>query len=109
LKCKTTKVLTRDNTLVLNVTMSKELLSRIIEFAGGQTSLAKTLKSMRPASKIRQGHINNWLNRHEGLVPSDWVIPICAATNWQVTPHELRPDIYPHPQDGLPDHLRAAA
>ncbi|MCV5295753.1 hypothetical protein OFC42_28600, partial [Escherichia coli] len=23
--------------------------------------------------------------------------------NWSVTPHELRPDIYPNPNDGLPE------
>ncbi|MBL2607392.1 Cro/Cl family transcriptional regulator, partial [Klebsiella pneumoniae] len=22
--------------------------------------------------------------------------------DWQVTPHELRPDLYPNPTDGLP-------
>ena len=30
------------------------------------------------------------------------VIPICKSTNWRITPHELRPDIYPNPDDGLP-------
>jgi DNA-binding transcriptional regulator YdaS (Cro superfamily) len=42
-------------------------------------------------------------------VPSENVIAIAEVTNWKVTPHELRPDIYPHPQDGLPEHLRSAA
>ncbi|XTZ40036.1 transcriptional regulator [Salmonella enterica] len=27
---------------------------------------------------------------------------IAEATNYVVTPHELRPDIYPNPTDGLP-------
>lgn len=27
---------------------------------------------------------------------------IAKASDWQVTPHELRPDIYPNPTDGLP-------
>ena len=27
----------------------------------------------------------------------------------QVTSHELRPDIYPNPSDGLPDELREEA
>jgi DNA-binding transcriptional regulator YdaS (Cro superfamily) len=42
-------------------------------------------------------------------ISAERVIAISMATNWQVTPHELRPDIYPHPQDGLPDHMRQAA
>ena len=25
-----------------------------------------------------------------------------AATDWEVTPHDWRPDLYPHPEDGLP-------
>ncbi|EAB8633248.1 helix-turn-helix domain-containing protein [Salmonella enterica subsp. enterica] len=30
------------------------------------------------------------------------VLRIAEATNFEVTPHELRPDIYPNPTDGLP-------
>ncbi len=33
-------------------------------------------------------------------VPSSRVIQIYKATG--VTPHELRPDLYPNPTDGLP-------
>lgn len=29
-------------------------------------------------------------------------LQIGAATGWSVTPHELRPDIYPNPTDGVP-------
>ncbi|MCP4064670.1 MAG: helix-turn-helix domain-containing protein [Gammaproteobacteria bacterium] len=29
-------------------------------------------------------------------------LSICEGSDWQVTPHELRPDIYPNPTDGLP-------
>ncbi|WP_411900959.1 transcriptional regulator [Salmonella enterica] len=35
--------------------------------------------------------------------PAHRVIPICEALNWQVTPHQMRKDIYPNPTDGLPD------
>lgn len=27
---------------------------------------------------------------------------ICAATGWRVTPHMVRPDLYPNPADALP-------
>lgn len=30
------------------------------------------------------------------------VIAIARATGWKVTPHELRPEIYPNPTDALP-------
>lgn len=38
--------------------------------------------------------------------PAERVIPLCEATGWQVIPHDLRPDIYRHPEDGLPAELR---
>lgn len=40
------------------------------------------------------------------VAPSQHVIVIAAATGFEVTPHELRPDLYPHPEDGLPRELR---
>jgi hypothetical protein len=30
------------------------------------------------------------------------VLNAAAATDWQVTPHDWRPDLYPHPDDGMP-------
>lgn len=39
-------------------------------------------------------------------VPAEQVLAISAATEWKVTPFELRPDLYPHPHDGLPPDMR---
>lgn len=36
------------------------------------------------------------------LVPGERVIPIARATAWRVTPHQLRPDLYPNATDGIP-------
>lgn len=41
-------------------------------------------------------------------VPPERVIEVCAATSWEVTPHEVRPDIYPNPWDGLPIGIASA-
>ena len=38
--------------------------------------------------------------------PGERVIAIAMATGWKVTPHRLRPDLYPHPEDGLPAERR---
>ena len=38
-------------------------------------------------------------------IPSGRVIEVCIATGWRITPHELRPDLYPNPEDGLPRTL----
>ncbi len=42
-------------------------------------------------------------------VDPERVIDLAGRTGWKVTPHEIRPDLYPHPSDGLPDYLRNAA
>lgn len=38
--------------------------------------------------------------------PAERVLAVAEATGWLVTPHDLRPDIYPHPDDGLPPERR---
>jgi len=40
-------------------------------------------------------------------VPAERVIKLCEAVEYRVKPHELRPDLYPHPEDGLPAEMRA--
>lgn len=44
-----------------------------------------------------------------GEVPAERVLDVAKLTEWECKPHELRPDIYPHPHDGLPEHLREVA
>lgn len=44
--------------------------------------------------------VANWIAKNR--VPSERVIQLCQWGNWSVTPHQLRPDIYPNVQDGLP-------
>lgn len=74
--------------------MSTKALRKAISIAGSQTLLAKSLGLSQP-------YIWNWLNR-DHAVPAEFVIPVSRSVDWTVTPHELRPDIYPHPADGLP-------
>ncbi|NIG76750.1 helix-turn-helix domain-containing protein [Klebsiella sp. Ap-873] len=68
-------------------------LHKAIAKAGNQYKLA-CLLGIKPQS------LNRWIKRYNGIVPSDRVFPIFNATG--VTPHELRPDLYPNPTDGLP-------
>lgn len=74
--------------------MSTGPLEKAIEIAGSQTALAT-------ACGIKQAHIWNWLNRDK-RVPAEYVIPICRATDYKITPHQMRPDIYPYKTDGIP-------
>ena len=68
-------------------------LTKAIKSAGTATNLA-TMRGIKPMS------VSRWKNRYQGMVPADRVLQIYAATG--VTPHELRPDLYPNPSDGLP-------
>lgn len=75
-----------------SIEMNRELIKR----AGGPSAVGKLFGITGQA-------VSGWCING---IPADRVIPISDSTNWQVTPHELRPDIYRHPDDGLPDHLR---
>ncbi|MDH2066867.1 YdaS family helix-turn-helix protein [Pantoea sp. GD03673] len=50
--------------------------------------------------------VANWITNNR--VPSERVISLCKLGGWAVTPHQLRPDIYPHPKDGMPGRIIAA-
>lgn len=68
-------------------------LDKAIKSAGSAIKLAELLG-------ISSMAISHWKRRYEGVVPSNHVLQIYQGTG--VTPHELRPDLYPNPSDGLP-------
>lgn len=83
--------------------MSKLILQKAVQIAGGQVALATRIRALLSNSKVTQAFVWKWLNSPSDLSPPpEWVIPICEAVDWQITPHELRADIYPNPTDGLP-------
>ncbi|HDC4402261.1 TPA: helix-turn-helix domain-containing protein [Enterobacter kobei] len=65
-----------------------------IELAILRSGSASTLGALIGVSKMA---VSLW--RRKGI-PAERVLPIYAVTG--VTPHELRPDLYPNPTDGLP-------
>lgn len=75
-------------------------LDRACEMAESQARLARKID-------IKPQALNQW--RQTGIVPPGRVIDVSRAVQFQVTPHELRPDLYPHPDDGLPVELREQA
>lgn len=48
---------------------------------------------------VSQQTVFKWLNRQ---VPAGRVIPLCELLGWEVTPHEIRPDLHPSPLSGIP-------
>ena len=61
---------------------------------------AGSARKLGDAIGVTSMAISRWKNNYSGVVPAARVIQIFRATG--VTPHELRPDIYPNPTDGLP-------
>ena len=78
---------------VFKLEMNMKAIDRAINKAGTASRLAELL-TVSPMT------VSHWRNRYKGVVPADRVLPIFTATG--VTPHELRPDLYPNPTDGLP-------
>lgn len=74
-----------------------------VKIAGGQSHLARAIRRRLPNSRVSQVHIWDWLNNVKMEVPpADFVLPIAEAIDYRMTPHQLRPDLYPNPTDALP-------
>lgn len=100
-------LLTSQNSRLIFLPMSKASLQKAVELSGGQAHLARGIREYLPDSKIGQVHVWGWLNAVKIEVPpADVVIPIARSLAWRMTPHELRPDLYPNPTDALPDGVR---
>ncbi|MDR5616818.1 Cro/CI family transcriptional regulator [Arsenophonus nasoniae] len=68
-------------------------LKKVINVTGTATRLAAALG-------VSNMTVSQWKNKYKGRVPVDRVLAIYELTG--ITPHELRPDIYPNPTDGIP-------
>jgi DNA-binding transcriptional regulator YdaS (Cro superfamily) len=74
-------------------------LDKAISIAGSQTALAEKVGT-------KQQNVSQWT---KSRVSPEFVLGVAKAVDFQVTPHELRPDIYPHPEDGMPRNEQKAA
>jgi DNA-binding transcriptional regulator YdaS (Cro superfamily) len=75
-------------------TPNQEALARAVAAAKGQTGLARALGTT-------QSNVWEWLNRTPRGLPAELVLKAEAATG--VPRHELRPDIFPAPDEGRPE------
>lgn len=75
-------------------------LGKAIKAAGSAKALAEKL-GLSPMS------ISYWQTRSAGMVPAERVIRVFEVTG--VTPHELRPDLYPNSTDGMTEHSASQA
>jgi DNA-binding transcriptional regulator YdaS (Cro superfamily) len=53
------------------------------------------------AAGISESLVGHWCNGLR-LVPPEQAIRLAKITKWQVTPHQLRPDIWLLPNDSVP-------
>ncbi|MDQ9128762.1 YdaS family helix-turn-helix protein [Serratia fonticola] len=75
------------------------------------------LKSYLNDSGVRQQDFAKFVGKTQGYVSrvaagtcklgSEVVLEWAAATGFKVTPHDLRPDLYPNQRDGLPEQTAA--
>ena len=65
--------------------------------------MARGIRERIPDSKVGQVHVWGWLNSVKFEVPpAEVVIAIADFLEYQITPHQLRPDLYPNAADALP-------
>lgn len=51
----------------------------------------------------------SWAVQKWEEVPAEHVLRLANLCGYAVTPHQLRPDLYPHPDDGMRGTVPAAA
>lgn len=75
------------------------LIGEALKKAGGVGAVAKALNMSEEGVRL-------W--RARGAVPAGSVLWLSERTEWEYTPHQIAPEIYPHPDDGLPPERRPA-
>lgn len=53
---------------------------------------------------VSQAMVSKWVQGDP--VASEKVLKLAKVSEYKLTPHAIRPDLYPHPNDGLPSELR---
>lgn len=81
--------------------MDNKALFKAVSVVGSQTALA------RKCGVIQQ-HVWNWIHR-DNRVPAEFALKVAEATDFEVRPHDLRPDLYPDADDCVPARNRDAA
>ncbi|WP_090685774.1 YdaS family helix-turn-helix protein [Paraburkholderia phenazinium] len=70
-------------------------VAEALDDLGGDSAVARLLK-------LSPWAISKWRKK----LPPGRVLWLSEQTQWKWTPHQLAPRLYPHPSDGLPEHLR---
>lgn len=68
----------------------------------------RAITSQRAIAKglgISPQAVNQWFSK--SVIPARFVLQVCEFVGWKVSPHEIRPDLYPSLQDGMPKAEKA--
>ncbi|WP_410015839.1 YdaS family helix-turn-helix protein [Sodalis sp. C49] len=80
-------------------TQCKNITDRAVRAVGSISSVSRAFNFKSVQS------VANWIINDQ--VPAERVIQLCTMGQWVITPHQLRPDLYPNPSDGLPNEAAA--
>lgn len=75
------------------------VIGEALKRAGGVGAVAKALNMSEEGVRL-------W--RARGAIPAGNVLWLAEQTEWEFTPHQLASELYPHPDDGLPQERRTA-
>jgi hypothetical protein len=78
--------------------MAESIIAEALKKAGGIGAVAKALDMSEEGVRLWRARDN---------VPANNVLWLSERTDWAFTPHQLAPELYPHPDDGLPPEHRA--
>lgn len=65
--------------------MSENAIQKAVRLTGGQSALARSIG-------VTQGAVWKWLNNYQKISPQN-AVAISMATNGEVKPYDLRPDL----------------
>ena len=78
--------------------MNEAIQQKIISLCGSQSELARRLGKNSQTVSV-------WFRTQVAsteVLNACRVLKVSEVVDFKVTPHELRPDLYPNPTDGLP-------
>ncbi|OGT01860.1 MAG: hypothetical protein A2143_02250 [Gallionellales bacterium RBG_16_57_15] len=83
--------------------MSSKYIRAAVDLCGNQPNLVRRIMAKHPHLKIMPSYLFAWMKANRAdRPPAEYVLPIAEAVDWQITPHQLRTDLYPHQCDGMP-------
>lgn len=69
-----------------------KIVAHAVDLAGGPVAMARFC-TRHDGRRVSYQGVQKWLATNR--VPGERCLGVAQATDWRVTPHDLRPDIFP--------------